>query len=275
MAEDSRTSRDELGRFSAREVNLAPDADLGYVLGLVIGDGFIHATKAKNYKICLETTRNDYADLFARIVKKRFPGLAVCRYRRERTRRFPNGTVVNTPSFVTYVSSKRLYQLLRPFKQEDYHWEVPRLVLVSKDATKGFLQGIFDAEGSVDDNTPSIRLYSKHKENLAQVRNLLSLFQVKSWIKRAGGELRISSKGNCIRFQNWIGFRYGPKAKKLSKVCQVKYASDIVEKAAALRQQGYTYRKIAIQLGVKDPTSVREWLTGEKLPHSVIHAWPT
>lgn len=267
--------REKSGRFTERKINLAPDGDLGYIVGLVIGDGSIQATKTRNYRITLETTREDYADLFEEILKKRLPSLTVGHYRREKKRQFPNGLMTKTPSFAVHVSSKQLYELLRPCKQDDFHWQIPGLALKRRDFASGFLQGIFDAEGSVYVKRPTVSLFSKHKENLLQVQELPKSFGVKSRIEKRRGELRIVNRGNCIRFQKEVGFRYEPKRKKLAEICQIKYPPDIVKKARALRQKGHTYREIAAKLGVKHRTSVREWLTGEKLPHSIRHRWVT
>ncbi len=269
------TPRDESGRFTERKLNFAPDGDLGYILGLVIGDGSIQATKTRNYRISLETTRKDYADLFEEVLKRRLPSLTAGRGRREKKRQFPNGRITKTPTFTIHASSKQLYEFIRPYKQDDFHWQIPKLALERKDAARGFLQGIFDAEGSVDRTAPSVRLFSKHRGNLLPVRELLKSLGVKSWVRLPRGELRISSRGNCIRFQKEVGFRYEPKRKKLAEICQIKYPPEIVEKARILRQEGHTYKEIATKLGVKHPTSVREWLTGEKLPHSIRHRWVT
>jgi intein-encoded DNA endonuclease-like protein len=242
---------------------------------LVIGDGYLKATKSHNYVIGLETTRKDYADHFTNVIQTRFTSLTVQRYQREKSRRFPNGTFTNSTSFIVTTDSKQLYLLLRPYKQRDFHWSIPEIVLQSTEAKRGFLQGIFDAEGSVDVNDATIQLISKHRQNLFQVQRLLAQFSIKSWVMQSRGRLKIYSRGGCIRFQKEIDFRYLPKKTKLAKICKIKYTRAMFEKALSLRQQGYTYRAIATKLGLKDPETVRMWVLGRKQPHSVRYGWET
>ena len=254
-------------------IDLRPDFLLGYLIGLIIGDGWVHKTRFRNYVVALETTRKDYATLFSRTFHTRFPSLTVFRYERMKKRKFPNGQITNSRSYVTWVNCKQLYLVLRPCKMSDYHWTIPELVLKSKEAQRGFLRGIFDAEGSVDVLSRHIRLCSKHKANLRQVQRLLRVFGVKSYVQGARSELRVVSRGNCILFRREVGFGYLPKRRKLARICKVKYGPKIVDHARRLRLSGLTYSEIAKRLGVASPVSVSEWLRGKKLPYSVRNRW--
>lgn len=254
-------------------LDLHPDFLLGYLLGLIIGDGWIEKTKSRNYIIGLETTRRDYANLFSRTLRMRFPTLRIFIYERRKARRFPNGQTYTSSSITTWVNSKQLYLILRPCKLKDFHWTIPDAVFLTKEAQRGFLRGIFDAEGSVDVPDRYLTLASKHKSNLQQVEDLLLRFGVRSWIQKRKSELRISSKNNCIVFRNEVGFGYLPKIRKLAEICTLKYGPDILNQARSLRKRGFTYAEIAERLGVTSEVSVGEWLRGEKLPRSLRYGW--
>lgn len=263
----------EVTRLRQFHVNLIPDFLIGHFLGLVIGDGWVNKTKSRNYVIAMETTREDYANLFSRIIRKRFPSLRIFSYRRTKTRRFPDGRLTSSPSIMTWVNCKQLFLVLRPCKLQDFHWIVPEMILQSKEAIRGFLRGIFDAEGCVDVSTRCIALISKHRENLQQIHQLLLEFGIPSHLQKSRNELRVTSRGNCILFQKEIGFGYFPKRRKLAKICKVKYGPNIVSQARELRTGGLTYVEIAKKLGVKSDNSIREWLQGKKTPWAVRNKW--
>jgi DNA-binding transcriptional regulator YiaG len=176
------------------KISLESTKELGYFCGLVIGDGFLWLNKnSHNYQICIESTKEKIVQVFCEIAKKLgLNPLGI--YTREKTRKFPNGKIRTDINYAAIVNSKILFNALRPCKQENYHWTIPKF-LTTKESLFGFLGGIFDAEGSC--TSTSIMIASKHNENLIQIKNLLrELGFIYGNISVRKGRLLISGLGN-------------------------------------------------------------------------------
>lgn len=170
-------------RHIKKEISLNPTEDLGYICGLIIGDGSLFKTRVRNFGVRLESTDNELIQVFFNGVKRAFPHLNPFIQTRTKHRRFPNGKEYDTPTRTVIVYSQLLYEALRPFKGEDFHWTIPTF-LSTINSQIGFLIGIFDSEGSIHlskgDKLPSVTVYSKHKTNLMQIKELLSNFGITS-----------------------------------------------------------------------------------------------
>ena len=95
----------------------------------------------------------------------------------------------------------------------------------SKDYKIGFLQGAFDAEGSVHNKRFSIRIYSKKKELILIVRRLLEEFHIKTGKihtdKRSNVfMLPIYGKQNLKKFRKVINFNHNNKEYRLKNLLQ-------------------------------------------------------
>lgn len=170
------------------------------------------------YVIGLDTPEEYYANLFASTLARRFPGLWVKRYFRTR-HRLLEGTEVRQDLYSVRAVSRFLYDFLRPHKQQDFRWSIPSTVYHSRPCKRGFLQGIYDAEGGVLKSGPKVCLTSKHWQNLHPVRNLLREF---------GIETRPFQDSRCYRlfmyrqqdmafFLERIGFRLPRKQRCLAE----------------------------------------------------------
>lgn len=203
-------------RDFAIEIDLTPTKDVGYICGVIIGDASIIKTSSKNYRIDLETTRQDFVMLFYESIKSTFPDLSPYMHKRVKTRCFPNGQTYINDCWCVSFNSKRLYNALRPFKMADYKWLVPTF-LATQESLVGFLQGLFDAEGSVANR--NIALYSKHLENLLPIQKLLANFGIESCLhnKYRMSTLRINKAQSLAIFTRKIGFRYLRKSLKCQK----------------------------------------------------------
>lgn len=210
--------------FKPREINLYPTQSVGYLCGLILGDGFIIKTKRRNYWICLETTKLDFRDFFKEAVKVAFPNLHCYLSERVKKRKFPNGSVRTNLTYLVRVDSKQLYQALCPYKRKDHHWTVPRF-LSTKKSKIGFLKGIYDAEGGVakkfinNKGNGTIGLGSKHKQNLIPVAKLLKNLDIESRMYKDKASncyrLCIIRKKSKILFKKLINFRLEHKRKAL------------------------------------------------------------
>lgn len=197
-----------LSAILTRKYGLTPDSDLGWLVGVILGDGYIWRMQSGGYVIGLDTPEVYYADLFGSTMAKRFPGLWVKRYFRRRNR-LMNGREFVEEVYTIRAVSRFLYDFLRPHKKQDFHWTIPSSIRTSRACTRGFLQGIFDAEGGVQKSGPSICLTSKHRSNLSPVRGLLQEFGIESRLYRDYNctRLFISRRKVMVFFGIEIGFR--------------------------------------------------------------------
>ena len=185
-------------------------------MGVILGDGYIWRMQSGGYVIGLDTPEEYYADLFADTLAKRFPGLWVRKYFRRRNR-LRNGKEFVEEVYTVRAVSRFLYDFLRPHKQHDFHWTIPSSIRKSRACIRGFLQGIFDAEGGVQTSVPRICLTSKHWRNLSPVRGLLREFGIESRLYRDRNcsRLFISRRKNMVLFGDEIGFRLPRKQQLL------------------------------------------------------------
>lgn len=216
--------REKISKIRTKNIPLAPTEELGYLCGLVLGDGHLYKQKSKNYKITLETTRKEFRDHFAEAALKVSPLLKSHLYEREKTRPFPNGTTRTDVMFSAIIDSKVIYDALRPFKQLDYCWEIPAF-LNTKEAQLGFLRGIFDAEGTVFIHKEivglgNVSLSSKHKSTLYQIKNLLATYGITTHFSKASSAwtLVIRNRKNLSLFATRIGFKLNEKQEKLVRI---------------------------------------------------------
>ena len=169
------SKRDKKGQFLTREIDFTPNYWLGYLCGLVIGDGSLSETKNRNHFIQVESTKQELITLFKQVSKKAFPQLPIYSYSCLKSREFPNGQTRQDTSFIARVDSKKVYEPLRPFKTKDYQWTIPTF-LTTKQSLRGFLRGIFDAEGSV--SFYRVTISSKHIQGLVSVAWLLLRYRI-------------------------------------------------------------------------------------------------
>ena len=112
------------------------------------------------------------------------------------------------------VYSKEIYLILLKFHKH------PRLILKENKAFQiGFLQGIFDAEGSVSLNSNHIRVSSKNLQLIRIIRKLLKNFnfRIAKLYKDKNNVITLSLYGrdNLLKFYRCIGFNHPIKQKRL------------------------------------------------------------
>jgi len=217
--------RNRKGQFVAKRIELKPTFWMGYFCGLVLGDGSLASAKTRNYQIAVESTKKELRRQFIKAVRKISPAVAVFQRQGRVSRSFPNGVRREDMHYSAVINSKKLYQVLRPFKKEDSIWEIPTF-LTSRASLRGFLRGIFDAEGCVVLNSsrgrwyPFLVLSSKHQSNLNPIAWLLLRFGIFSHTRRTWAgrfELKISDRDSLKRFAKFINFGLDRKRKKMNE----------------------------------------------------------
>lgn len=248
-----------------KEIMLTPTRELGYLCGVVLGDGsLIFSRKIKrNTKIRFGSTKKEFIALAESAIKRVFPELHLCRWTKYETRKFPNGTVRTDWKYYVDIHSKILYDALRPFKLPDSRWNIPSF-LTTRNSILGFLQGLFDAEGHFSVKSRHIGLTSKHRENLSQIQSILSELGIRSFIynHQPGYRLLIFDGLSKRRFANLINFKIAYKREalredlgKYRRYSRPKGAADkFLPDMIKLRKQGCTYEQITKLIGVPTMT---------------------
>jgi len=211
--------------MTAREIELKPTFWTGYFCGLVLGDGYLESSKTRNYRIGVLSTKKELRGQFIKAVRKISPAMTVFQTQRRISRSFPNGVRREDMHYRVIFNSKELYQALRPFKKRDSIWEIPTF-LTSRASLRGFLRGIFDAEGSVTLTNSKrewhfhLDLTSKHRSNLNSIAWLLlrfGIFCYTYYIPAGEFELEIGDRDSLRRFAKFINFGLSRKRKRLNE----------------------------------------------------------
>lgn len=266
----------------AFKVNILPTREWGYFIGVTLGDGCVTRGSAGNYKIIAASSRPEIVDLFYESAKRL--GLH-CLYgiRKSKAKGYSK---VDGIRYDATVLSMDLYYQLRPCKQDDFTFYVPQIIYSNNEMISGFLQGFFDAEGGVYKSSTSkngynISCWSKHIENLMQVKTLLKMLGIESYLHRddrksrntVSSRLTLSDYGNRMLFKEFVGFRIKRKQDRLDNmqkpVCaKYHYTDEQYNRVLELRLKGLKYEEIVKETGVKYSTLAR-WCEG-KIVHGGI-----
>jgi len=219
------------GVFIPTPVTIGPTFDHGYITGFILGDGcatkgsyLVHGKKTPNYKVLVGTTVKQTAEHFRDKMQATFPQLSP--YFRETTHKYKDGRI---PYFEVWVSSKEFWGFIRPLKLPDFAWRFPG-ELGSEDFKRGFLQGIFDAEGCIYQNHgkrgfPSydtlywrIEIGQKQRGNLDQICTLLREFNISGVISPENNshmwKLTIAKRDQVLLFCKEVSFALPKKEER-------------------------------------------------------------
>ncbi|MCD6468538.1 MAG: hypothetical protein J7L32_04415, partial [Thermoplasmata archaeon] len=117
---------------------------LGYFVGLINGDGYIHKC-GRSYRIKVQSPRKEYIDLVEKQMRILFPELSVTRFKYLNT-----GKGYSKEEKIYYVvnlTSKVLYEFVSKFKKRDGIWNIP--YNYPEDFQYGFIGGLIDSDGTV------------------------------------------------------------------------------------------------------------------------------
>ncbi len=118
-----------------------------------------------------------------------------------------------------YIYSKDIYLNILETRK-DYR----NILTKDKNFQIGFLQGIFDAEGTVHNKRYSIRIASKKLVIIELIRDLLEKFNIKTgkiYHDKTAIILPLYGKENLKKFNDVIGFRHKEKKAKLEKLISI------------------------------------------------------
>lgn len=147
-------------KFMAR-----PSPALGYVLGVVLGDGYVcKLSKFRNHWVGLGVKAKPFVEKFARMLR----------------------SIGLRPSRI-YVDKKGLYHL-RATSVDFYEWfkllDLEKIRTFIRGFEKWFVCGIYESEGSISERNDTgelyIRIYNKRKELLSMIQEILKDWNIES-----------------------------------------------------------------------------------------------
>jgi intein-encoded DNA endonuclease-like protein len=197
---------------------LEPSEDLGYVIGVRLGDGYTYE-KSRSYVIGLKAKDKEFVEEFGRRLGNILG-------------RRPIRPWKDTKTYTVKAASKTLYELLR--KPVDLK-RIRKYVEHCKKCTAAFLRGLFDSEGCVSKNG-YIYLHNTNYELLVYAQRLLRRFGIEStgpWPSTKKGTTkyirgkRYKTNEDCYyiyiraeslpKFYRFIGFTIRRKQKRLEE----------------------------------------------------------
>jgi len=223
-----------------KEISLVFNYSLGYVIGVLVGDGSLSKWKDYHYfdhkhrqvpksqatKIVprykygfqLQAKDKEFVETFARHLEE-VSGRKVKPYPiKSREMKEMAGHKLSKPytfhGFKAQLIHKKLYQKINPLT-ENLTW----IKEANLEVRKGFLRGLFDSDGGVS-KRPRVHLTNQKISLLQLTKELLEQLGIKSRISPLGTLFRlwIDSKENNRKFFNIIGFSIKRKQKNKGKL---------------------------------------------------------
>ena len=159
-----------------------PSFELGYILGVLCGDGCLSYNKSNNnWRIILRTSSKKFAEFFKDILKKwgnltlRIPEAPTL------SRSIIDGREVISWQYYCYVDSKEAFKLLKKLLGDKS--KIPEICLQDKSCLYGFISGFFDSEGAIYET--DVRGW-KQKVVVMGVTNRPLLAEIKKALKSLG-----------------------------------------------------------------------------------------
>lgn len=196
---------------------------LGYVIGVLVGDGSL--TKTRDYHYFKNGKQVRKAEATKIVPRFRHTISLQCRDE-DFAKAFVTHLKVVTLKKPTFYKVKKYYHVrltsiewfhkLKPLK-DDLMW----IINSSFETKKGFLRGLFDSEASVD-KRPRVCLYNKNYDLLVFSQKLLKEFGIESYLiskeKIRGARCsRLYIYKNAREFGQLIGFSIQRKKGKLER----------------------------------------------------------
>ncbi len=244
------------------------DERLAYAIGVLLGDGYV---SSNGYYLSATFDDGEYMKAFVDSISEFLP--------ESRPSIRDNGT----STVVTYGSKIFAEFLSRAFgipKGKKGNWDVPHLVLSNDELMRYFLAGLFDADGYVDPNGPSIVLTTKSESAARKVWYALQRLGIISTVTRVknkgfkeGYVFRVTISGveDLRKFRSLIPLRHSRKRAKLEEI--------LTEKKAYRGRR--TYRvpvssemikplRLRLGLSVAELSKLASHYAGEKVSESLI-----
>ncbi len=250
------------------ELDFKPSWELGYIIGLTVGDGSL-CKHQRGYTLDFRSTRKDFIDLIESMLIKTFPQLAATRCTFFADTETPSRNKYHVRYYSVSCSSTNLYYFLKKYKKDNGIWYIPN---DQPNIVKyGFIGGIIDAEGNIAKSC--VRIFSKHKENLIRLKSLLQEFRFiygkLSILKESVYVLTINGRRNHKLLLNKTKLPY--KQAQLRKYVAQKtyhYTAEEYWNVMELRKNGFGKTKISKKTGLPIET-ISNWIYKGIMPSSL------
>lgn len=215
----------EIARLDA----LPKTRTLGYVVGVLYGDGFVVKWKS----IGLKTTNLSFANAFAEALEHSTLGNAPRRHSRYETKNCCGRKYTNVLFHEVLLHDKALAQAIwqqyGPTTEHDWKIDVERFLTYGREFCLGVLQGFYDSEGSIWTYVATNRKYkyqiwhisasSSNSIGLQSVTELLRAVGLHPYFYSTRRENRIllSSASDIRQFATSIGFNVDYKIVRLKE----------------------------------------------------------
>ncbi len=260
-----------LSSVNSHHVKLIREVDekLSYIAGVILGDGYI---SSRGYYISATFDDEDYMEAFVTAVSKFIPNYV------PRMKNDGKSTVVTVGSKIFAEMLSRIFGIPKGRKSET--WDVPDVVLSNDELMRYFIAGLFDADGYVDKNGPSIILATK-SENVARkiwyALQRLGIISTVSRVKNRGfkkGEIfRITISGveDLRKFKSLIPLHHSKKVAKLEEILKTKRAYR-GRRTYRVPISGEMIRPLRLRLNltVAELSKLASHYAGEKVSESLI-----
>nr|WP_206205868.1 ATPase, T2SS/T4P/T4SS family [Thermococcus sp. Bubb.Bath] len=147
--------------------------NLAYAAGVILGDGYL---SSNGYYLSATFDDSAYMSAFTSAVSEFLPESA------PRIRDNGTSTVVTYGSRIFNEMLFRIFGI--PKGKKSAVWDVPDIVLTSDDLMRYFIAGLFDADGSVDENGPAVILTTKSESAARKVWYALQRLGIISTVSR-------------------------------------------------------------------------------------------
>ncbi len=202
--------------------NLKLNEDLAYILGVLIGDGYMnYNNKFRNYNIGLSAVDKEFIEEFKRVLYNYFKIKSTDEFRKSKIKNWND-------QYITRLCSKEACDFINSigqFKKEN--WKVPEVIKIADDNIKcAYIRGFFDSEGEIDKRIGRVGATSMNLDGLKEVKNLLESLGIRSTIIKKKDTrpntsqkyiLRIHDKNSINLFKEMIGFTIERKQQILEK----------------------------------------------------------
>jgi len=188
------------------EIQTIQPKGLGYVLGVLVGDGSLNKHKS-HFSVLLGTTDKNFANQFSFFLKKLTDSKIQRFY--SRTSKKYKGKIIHSNVVVVKAYSKNLYNYLYNFKN-DTNYLQSFLETQNNEMKLYFLIGFFDSEGSVSNYKKGYFAVSLTNSNLKLLKiceNIFNIFNIQIsgiYSDRQYYKLMIYKKREIKRFQKLI-----------------------------------------------------------------------
>ncbi|ASJ01959.1 secretion system protein [Thermococcus profundus] len=193
---------------------------LAYTAGVILGDGYL---SSNGYYLSVTFDDPSYMNAFTSAISKFLPESE------PRIRDHGTSKVVTYGSRIFSEVLSRIFGI--PKGKKSAVWDVPDIVLTNDDLMRYFIAGLFDADGSVDENGPAVIITTKSESAARKIWYAFQRLGIISTVSRVknrgfkeGTIFRVIVRGveDLRKFESLIPLSHSRKREKLRRILREK-----------------------------------------------------